>query len=189
MRSPSVGDPQANKKRRLNDPRPSSAADPIPRRPAQPSTADETRVNRPSTSDSPARLPVQPQPSSQTNESRVNRPLPFQPVSSSPSSPLFVPPDVDTTGLFNSRAPSLTPDQPPGRPAQSKADGAVLPFPLSSTMYNDAGLLRQGVKDLTRFLRLAQARLRELEAPANSEYDLWGGAMEKLSEMEQQQVE
>lgn len=64
-----------------------------------------------------------------------------------------------------------------------------MPFPLPSTMYNDAGLLRQGVKDLTRFLRLAQTRLRVLEAPANSEYDLWGDAMsalEKLSEMEQQ---
>lgn len=62
-------------------------------------------------------------------------------------------------------------------PTSSKDDESVIPCPLTPTMYSDSKLLRLAVKDLTKFLHVAEKRLKELEDP---EVDVWGMAIAKL---------
>lgn len=63
------------------------------------------------------------------------------------------------------------------RPNPSKDDENVIPCPLTPTMYSDSKLLRLAVKDLSKFLHVAEKRLKELEEP---EVDVWGMAIAKL---------
>lgn len=81
-----------------------------------------------------------------------------------------------------------TPTPTPSGPSKSKADGTVLQCPLTFTLFNDAGMLRQAIQDLSLFMRLARARLRKLEQSPDSALDLWGGAMAELEQTEEGHV-
>ena len=84
-----------------------------------------------------------------------------------------------------SATPTTNAAPTPSGPSKSKADGTVLQCPLNSTLFNDAGMLRQAIQDLSLFMRLARARLRKLEQSPDSALDLWGGAMAELEHTEE----
>lgn len=54
----------------------------------------------------------------------------------------------------------------------------MIKCPLTPTMYNDAGQLRHAVKDLSKYLHVAERRLKELEQFSNK--DVWEMAISKL---------
>ena len=114
---------------------------------------------------------------------RVNNP------SSSPTTAISRPrtsqPRRESNQAVVSATPTTTVAPTPSGPSKSKADGTVLQCPLNSTLFNDAGMLRQAIQDLSLFMRLARARLRKLEQSPDSALDLWGGAMAELEHNEE----
>ena len=84
-----------------------------------------------------------------------------------------------------SATPTTNAAPTPSGPSKSKADGTVLQCPLTVTLFNDAGMLRHAIQDLSTFVRLARARLRKLEQSPDSALDLWGGAMAELDQTEE----
>lgn len=119
---------------------------------------------------------------------RVNNP------SSSPTTAITRPrptqPRRESDQAVVSATPTTTvvPTPTPSGPSKSKADGTVLQCPLTFTLFNDAGMLRQAIQDLSLFMRLARARLRKLEQSPDSALDLWGGAMTELEQTEEGHV-
>lgn len=77
----------------------------------------------------------------------------------------------------NNTSASTSESSKSDRPTSSKGDENVIPCPLTPTMYSDSKLLRLAVKDLSRFLHVAEKRLKELEEP---QVDVWGVAIAKL---------
>lgn len=61
----------------------------------------------------------------------------------------------------------------------SKREKNVIKCPLTPVMYNDAGQLRHAVKDLSKFLNVAEKRLEELEKSSTKE-DVWEMAISEL---------
>ena len=109
-------------------------------------------------------------------------------ASSSPTTaitrPRLTQPRRDNQDVGSGTPPTTVAPTPCG-PSKSKADGTVLQCPLTVTLFNDAGMLRHAIQDLSTFMRLARARLRKLEQSPDSALDLWGGAMAELDQTEE----
>lgn len=69
--------------------------------------------------------------------------------------------------------------QDPQPANSSKSDKTVIKCPLTPVMYNDANQLRHAVEDLSKFLHVAEKRLKELEQSSNEEH-VWEMAIAEL---------
>lgn len=100
---------------------------------------------------------------------------------SQPSQPR---PGTNGTNMTNGTSVPIsesTAVQNPRSPAPSKGNKNVIPCPLTPTMYNDTSLLRLAVQDLSKFLHVAEKRLKELEeSSAEADVDVWGMAIAEL---------